>query len=687
MPKKPERRKESPPRRSSRKPVLVPSGLQLGNETVPLLAGSVHYWRLERAVWRPALHAVKSLGLRLVDTYVPWGIHERAPGEYDFGSHDERLEIAELLKLCRELGLYCIVRPGPHINAELTWFGIPERVIWDEKCQARSAGDRPVVLPVLPLAFPVPSYASEAFHAEVAAWFGAVANVLAPHCHPRGPIVLLQIDNEGAMYFRDGVYDQDYHPDAVAGWRRFVQRRYRRVEALRNAYGDAELTFSRLEPPRSLDAQAAVDLARHLDWAEYQEELLAASLLRMRKTLEAAGLGGIPTSHNLPLGEAVTPLDPMRVGQSVDLVGLDYYHGASAPQRSMIARRTSELALRAEARQTPAFACEIGAGFPPFLPPLTERDNEFTALCALAYGLRGYNVYMAVERDRWIGAPFDARGRERPSAEFWRRLSAALERTRFFELRRHTPVHILVPRGFQRLLRVLHAFGPLSPALFHLLGGGAIESAYEDELGLGAPVLLEAERFACALEAELERRRIPYAFAGSDVAELSLARAAWTVIVCPGALEDELVTLALAALRRNTALTIGPMIPERDGAMRPRAGLPVLSSARPGIPALYSGPAEGVADLVTGAASALDLPTLSADPADVFVTLHTDARDRATLLFVINPTEQELLARVTAAGRRSAADALLGERLDARNDQLELKLRPHSVRMLELGPS
>ena len=35
--------------------------------------------------------------LRLVDTYVPWGVHETAPGEYDFGEGDSRLDVAGFL--------------------------------------------------------------------------------------------------------------------------------------------------------------------------------------------------------------------------------------------------------------------------------------------------------------------------------------------------------------------------------------------------------------------------------------------------------------------------------------------------------------------------------------------------------------------------------------------------------------
>ena len=64
---------------------LSPYGVELGGRAVPLLAGSVHYYHLARRYWRPALEELKSLGARLVDTYVPWGVHEKSAGKYDFG--------------------------------------------------------------------------------------------------------------------------------------------------------------------------------------------------------------------------------------------------------------------------------------------------------------------------------------------------------------------------------------------------------------------------------------------------------------------------------------------------------------------------------------------------------------------------------------------------------------------------
>src|SRR4029078_3796192 len=76
---------------------------------------------------------------------------------------------------------------------------------------------------------------------------------------------------------------------------------------------DEQLTFSTAQPPVKFDAKGVDDLVRHLDWAEYQEHLLATAFERMGKRIAERGLDGIPTMHNFPLGEAATPLNPQRL--------------------------------------------------------------------------------------------------------------------------------------------------------------------------------------------------------------------------------------------------------------------------------------------------------------------------------------------------------------------------------------
>ena len=232
-----------------------------------------------------------------------------------------------------------------------------------------------------------------------------------------------------------------------------------------------------------------------------------------------------------PPGQGATPLAPPASPARSDLVGLDYYQVATPESRTIIARRTTELAVRTEGLGLPAFACELGAGFPPFFPPISERDSAFVALAALAYGLRGFNVYMAVERDRWIGAPIDPHGRPRPFAAFWRKLSAALTRTSFFTLTRRAPVRILTPRTERRLARVMHAFGPITGAFFSVAGKGARESVSEEDLGLGYPLGIASDSFARTFEAALEARGVPFACIGGEDRDVSLDGAQW--IVCP----------------------------------------------------------------------------------------------------------------------------------------------------------
>src|SRR5690349_818369 len=144
-------------------------GLLVGDEEVPVYSGAVHYWRLERDQWGHILDQVQQLGFNMIETYIPWSVHEIAPGVFDWGTSDPRKDVEAFCQLCEARGLYLLVRPGPLINAELTDFGFPEWVLLDPDVQARTAvgslhldaawGFHP------PRPFPVPSYASPAFYA------------------------------------------------------------------------------------------------------------------------------------------------------------------------------------------------------------------------------------------------------------------------------------------------------------------------------------------------------------------------------------------------------------------------------------------------------------------------------------------------------------------------------------------
>ena len=651
--KRPRSRSEPPPKKVVE---VRPEGLYLRDkgEIIPLWAGAMHYWRHAPEDWGPCLDAMKAMGLRLVDTYVPWGVHETAQGTFDFGERYARLDVARFIRLAAEKGMHVIARPGPHINAELTYFGLPERVVWDRECQARTPRDNPVILPLVPVAFPVPSYASDAFHDETALWFEACGKVLAPLLYPHGPIVMLQVDNEGALYFRDGPYDQDYHPDAIRLFRTFLREKYSSVTSLRDTWNDTAITFANVAPPVRFDAKEANELARHLDWMEFHEHLLAEAMGRFNQSLENAGLTTVPTLHNFPLGEAATPLNASRMAEVVDLIGLDYYHPANPQHHMTILRRTGELATRCEGRQVPPFGAEVGAGFPPFFPPLDDKDSLYTLMAAMAYGLRGFNLYMAVDRDRWVGAPIDVHGMPRRLADEYHALIEVLDKVRFNTLHRATPVKLVVPRALRRLSRATHAFGPVTPSAFHIAGAGPLESCLEDDFGLGELAPIVGESFVRAFERALLARGVPFSYAGGESLEMSMVGASWIVCTTAGGLKADVITSLRAAKERGIAVTIGPRVPERDGSMRALAkphdvrGLEVEALADP-----------SQADvLVARRIDELSLPAYPVDVPDVHVALHEDENGVPVVAFVMNPTDKAVIATVGLGRTRALVDLL-----------------------------
>ncbi len=392
-------------------PELGNGSLRLGAHSLPLHAGAVHYFRLKPSAWRAALESLRDLGLGIVETYVPWGVHEREGGLCDFGEHDPHKDLGAFLDLAHELGLYVFVRPGPNINAELTYFGLPARVVFDPACQARSPRGNPLPLIAPPKMFPVPSYASERFFAETDRWFAEVAKVVAPRVWPNGPVVLIQVDNEASFYFRDAPFDQDYHPDALAMYRRRLEAQYGSLAELNAAHGTEWSAWEDVAAPERFEGHSHAALRRSLSWIELQESLLHGALARMRESLARVGLGRLPTVHNLAMGEGGFPGGIADLERALDCVGLDYYH------RRGDLRTVKERTLRLAGTSRLPFAPEFGAGAPPYFPPRTDADSIAALMTACAFGLRGFNLYMAVDRDRWYGAPIDEDGRPRESAQ------------------------------------------------------------------------------------------------------------------------------------------------------------------------------------------------------------------------------------------------------------------------------
>lgn len=635
-----------------------PKGLRLGTDPpVPLLCGAMHYFRVPRRHWDACLDAIVELRLPLVETYVPWSVHECGEGRFDFGDGPvvggfER-DLGGFLDACAQRGLWVILRPGPHINAELTFFGYPERILTDRRCLALGSRGNPVVLPTPPRAFPVPSYASQAFLHEAGVWLKAFGDFVARYLWPAGPVVAAQVDNEHALFFRTGAYDQDYHPDALALYAKFLERRYPE----RGTDPD---------PPRRFDPQDREGLVRHLDWVAFKEWMVVRALDHLGRVLKMCGFDKLPLTHNFPAQGWGMPCSIAAAEEALDLVGLDVYSG----KRDYAAVKRHALSL-AGASRVP-FVPELGCGGWPWWFAFSAEDQQAAALNLLMHGVKGLNLYMLVERDRWYGSPLGPDARRRPKK--YAAVRALIDAIRgtdpdpgLPELERQVSVGLMRVRDYERLAVCSALTDPFPPVVLDLFGVGIEEVAPpEPTPGFNRPIALDYARVLTGAVQALERLQLPFHYVDSELSAERLA--AYKLLIVPAfAFMDRALTERLERfVAGGGELLLVPEAPSLDGRMVP------LDRYLPEHDACEL-------DRLEQHVAALGL----APPvrAAVDVSVFHDDQGAPRVLFVANPGDRARQAQVTGLPPCAAHDALGGQPVDLG----QMELGPHEIRMIRLG--
>ena len=631
-------------------------------------AGAMHYWRVEPARWARCLRAMHELGLTIVESYVPWRVHESRPGELAWSR--ER-DLARFLEAAHAEGLAVVLRPGPHINAELTSFGMPDHVLADPACQARTASGTPVWLPSPPRAWPVPSYASAAFRDRVHGWYAAVADVVRPYLAPDGPVVAIGVDNEAQMFFRLGAYDHDYHPEAVAAWR--------------------EASGLDGEPPR---AWLPDDAPRCISWVRFKDQYIAHALGAFGKSLDGVGLGRVARFHNLPPGH--TGLYDLRGIQRAigGPVGIDAY----TLRTELDGLRRAALAAVGNAAPVP-IAFEVGVGFAAWLPPLDAGDDPHRErdqlLSLLAAGIRGFNLFMAVERDRYYGAAIDRSGALEGHAAWIRPLVAALAALDWPALRRRAVIAVVDTRADARFGRATCVLDPVTPVLAEMLDLGPGGAA---ELG-SDPAAVIQRRWATAITRALELARVPYAIVdeSADEAELAEYRA---VIVPTQDRIDRGLAHTLRGLaehpaggpsgqavggplgRKRPVVVIGPGTPTHD-----ELGQPLNADALPRrIGRLKAGSLEDLPGLAEDLAALAGAPSDAWQierPDEVHAYAHADPTGAVCVVFVASDLARPVTAVLLVDdAARALRDPFSHERIALADGRAQIALPPRGVRML-----
>lgn len=149
-----------------------------------IYSGAMHYFRIYPDYWKDRLLKLKLAGFNTVETYTCWNLHEPKPGKFCF---DGIFDIVKFIETAKEVGLYCIVRPGPYICAEWDFGGLPAWLLKDKNMQIRCC---------------YPDYLK-----AVERYYKKLLPMLVPLLETNGGnIIAMQIENEYGSYGNDKEY-------------------------------------------------------------------------------------------------------------------------------------------------------------------------------------------------------------------------------------------------------------------------------------------------------------------------------------------------------------------------------------------------------------------------------------------------------------------------------------------------
>lgn len=156
----------------------------LNGEPIQILSGSIHYFRVVPEYWRDRMEKLKQCGFNAVETYICWNLHERKEGQFDFTGG---LDLGKFIDIANELGLLCIIRPGPYICAEWDYGGLPSWLLTHRDMRIRCMDEK--------------------FLEKETRYLDKVFEIIRPRLITNGGnIIMVQVENEYGSFGNDHEY-------------------------------------------------------------------------------------------------------------------------------------------------------------------------------------------------------------------------------------------------------------------------------------------------------------------------------------------------------------------------------------------------------------------------------------------------------------------------------------------------
>ncbi|WP_327585593.1 beta-galactosidase [Nonomuraea sp. NBC_00507] len=371
-----------------------------------LITAEYPYFRDRPEVWRDRLTTlVAATGVKVVTTYIPWRHHQP-----DAAAPPDLTDAVDFVRLCGELGLKVIVKPGPFVHAELNYGGLPDWVcpLADPAIEPQLDADgAPATWSGSELdadgsavPWPLPAPLGSRFAALAERWLRDAGQALfTPDLvTPAGPIIGSQIGNEGL--FTNGARPlsaYDYSTSGLEFFRTVLAREYGDVAGYNARHGTAYTTLAEIEPPRG----PATPL-QHVDWGRFHTAYLQEVLRRWTDAFAPP----VPVVLNLnpPAGDDGDLDSWLARVRPETWNGLQYgftnWMGVVSADRSAHARYVIA------AKRAAGPNMEENWGFSKLYDTAyaSGATSFHQTLLALAAGATGFNIYTAIATTDWTPA-------------------------------------------------------------------------------------------------------------------------------------------------------------------------------------------------------------------------------------------------------------------------------------------
>jgi beta-galactosidase len=244
---------------------------------------------------------------------------------------------------------------------------------------------------------PLPAPFDPTFLTEVEHWLRAVTEqVIAPFADPAGPIILIQIANEGIYSnYQRAPWAYDYSRSSGRLYTQFLQAAYHSLEGYNQVHGTEWDAWGDIEPPRAwICPPTLAGTLFYADWAAYQAYYMREILTRIRGWVEVdlpfVINANPPTDECFGIDAWLSRINPDELPGFA--YGFTNWIGVACKVPSVVER------YQVMIKRARGVNFEENWGF----SKLYEREYEFPSVCfyqtliQIASGATGYNIYTGV---------------------------------------------------------------------------------------------------------------------------------------------------------------------------------------------------------------------------------------------------------------------------------------------------